>query len=73
MELPEEPEPPEEGLLTGVLEGPVGVVPLVEGPLVEGLPGVGGFDASIVLPARSVTCAKSVPGADIEPPEILEK
>jgi hypothetical protein len=68
MELPEEPEPPEEGLLTGVLEGPVGVVPLVEGP-----PSVGGFDASIVLPARSVTCAKSVPGADIEPPEILEK
>jgi hypothetical protein len=59
MELPEEPEPPEEGLLAGVLEGPAGVVLLP-----EGLSGVGGFDASIVLPARSVTCAKSVPGAD---------
>jgi hypothetical protein len=54
MELPEEPEPLEEGLLTGVLE-----VPLLEGPF-----GVGGFDASIGWPARSVTWAKSTPGAD---------
>lgn len=50
-----------------MLEGPEGMVPFPEEP------GVGGFDASIGWPARSVTWAKSVPGVEIDPPEILEK